>query len=46
MLISGRIIRLYYFGEGVEISRNWAPAHLLVFDGWPWNCHGTCGCVT
>ena len=26
-----------YFGEGVEISRNWATAHSLVF----WQCFGT-----
>ena len=42
-----------YFGEGVEISRNWATAHFLVFDGGPWNyhgnnpgCHLACWCVT
>ena len=35
-----------YLGEGVEISRNWATAHFLIFDGWPWNCRGAGGCVT
>ena len=30
-----------YFGE--EISRNWVIIHFLVFNGWLWNCHGTCG---
>ena len=34
-----------YFWEEVEISRNCATAHLLVFDGWPWNYHGDPGCV-
>ena len=35
-----------YFGGGAEISRNWATAHFLIFDGWPQNCHGAGGCVT
>ena len=42
-----------YFGEGVEISKNWATTHFLVFDGGPWNyhgnnpgCHLACWCVT
>ena len=35
-----------YFGEGTEISRNWATAHFLISDGRPQNCHGTGGCVT
>ena len=34
-----------YFGEGAEISRNWATAHFLVFAGPPWNCHDAYGCV-
>ena len=33
------------FGERMEISRGWATTHFLGFDGQPWNCHGTCGCV-
>ena len=37
--------RLFYFGEGVKISRNWATASFLVFDGQPWNFQGDCGCV-
>ena len=32
------------FGERLEISRNWATAHLLVLMV-PWNCPGTSGCV-
>ena len=24
-----------YFGEGVEISRNWVTTHILIFDGGP-----------
>ena len=43
MLISGRVILLSCFGEGVEISRNRAPTHFLVFDGQPGNCHGPVG---
>ena len=35
-----------YFGEGTGISRNWATAHFLIFDGWPQNYHGAGGCVT
>ena len=31
-------------GKGKD-SRNWATAHFLVFDGWPWNCLGASGCV-
>ena len=34
-----------YFGERVEISRNWATASFLVFDGQPGNFQGACGCV-
>ena len=34
-----------YIGEGSEISKSWASAHFLVFDGQPWKCHGTCGSV-
>ena len=34
-----------YLGYGAELSRNWATAHFLVFDGQPWNCHGASGCV-
>ena len=42
----GRIIpTILVGGVGVEISRNWATAHFLVFDCWLWNCHGTSGCV-
>ena len=30
-----------YFGEGAEISRNWATIHFFfIFDGWPQNCCG------
>ena len=32
-------------GEETEISRNWATARFLIFDGQPWNCHGASGCV-
>ena len=32
-----------YFSEGVGISRNWAPAHFLVFYGNLWNCHSVSG---
>ena len=35
-----------YLWEGVRISRNWASAHVLAFDGWPQNCHGAGGRVT
>ena len=35
-----------YFGGRGEISRNWATAHFLIFDGQLWNCHGTGGCDT
>ena len=35
-----------YFGEGVEISRNWTTSHFLIFDGQPQNYHGVDGCVT
>ena len=35
-----------YFGEGAEISRNWATTHFLIFDVRPGNCHGAGGCVT
>ena len=34
-----------YLGEGVEISRNWATAHILTLYVWPQNCHDTGGCV-
>ena len=34
-----------YFGEGGEISRNWATAQFVVFDDWPQNCPHTCECV-
>ena len=34
-----------YFGGGAEISRNWATAHFLIYDGWPQNCHAAGGCV-
>ena len=34
-----------YFGEGVEISRNWAIAHLVAFSHYPQNCHAACGCA-
>ena len=30
-----------YLGERAEISRNWATAPFLLYDGWPWNCQGT-----
>ena len=29
----------------MKISRNWATAHSLVFEGWPWSCHGAGGCA-
>ena len=29
-----------YFGERAGISRNWATAHFLTFNGWPQYCHG------
>ena len=32
-------------GEGAEISRNWATAHFLAFDGLRWNGPGISGCV-
>ena len=44
-----------YFGEGVEISRGWATAHFLVFEGQPlrslrvklsWWLTLACSCVT
>ena len=35
-----------YFGEGAEISRNWATAHFLAFYGRPGDSHGAGGCVT
>ena len=31
-----------YFKEGAEISRDWATAGVLIFDGPPGNCHGAC----
>ena len=42
-LISGRII-LFQLKDG--IFRNWATAHLLIFNGPPWNCHGAGGYAT
>ena len=33
------------FGEGVDISRNWATTHFLAFYGQPWNYHGAGGRV-
>ena len=42
--MSGRTLPTVW-GEGVEIARNWATAHFLVFDGQPWNCHDVCGCI-
>ena len=48
--MSGRIIPTIW-GKGTEISSNGVTTHYLVFDGWPWNCHGThvchlaCWCV-
>ena len=35
-----------YFEEGVATSKNWATPNSWVFEGQPWKCHGTCGCVT
>ena len=35
-----------YFGDGAEISRNWATVHFLISDGQPRNCHGSGGCAT
>ena len=35
-----------YFGEGVEISRNWATALFWPFYSWPRSCHGTDRCVS
>ena len=32
-------------GDGVEISRNWATTHILVFDSQPWNHPGISGCL-
>ena len=37
MLMSGRIIPIRYFGEGMEIFKIWATTHSLVF----WQCLGT-----
>ena len=33
-------------GGRADMARNWATAHCLVFDGWPWNCHGASGVKT
>lgn len=43
-LISGRIIPIILRkGQGFL---GIGPRPLVVFYGWPWNCHGPCGCVT
>lgn len=34
-----------YVGGGVEISKHWAPTHILLFDGQSWSCHGAYGSV-
>lgn len=36
----------YFLGKGAEISRNWATAYILIFDGLSQNCHGADGQVT
>ena len=34
-----------YFREGAEVSRTWAPAYFLIFDGEPQNHHDASECV-
>ena len=34
-----------YFGEGLEISKNWTMIHFLTFYDWPQNGHGIHGSV-
>ena len=34
-----------YFREGAEVSRTWAPAYFLIFDGEPQNHRDASECV-
>ena len=40
----GKLFRLFWGRDGYDQELGHCP--LFVFDGWPWNCHGTSGVKT